>query len=122
MKYNIEKINGIAERLAEIVEEAIAEEDQSEIKIGAVEMALRESLREIGEKALGCFLENADKEWAGVTEIGCKCGGKLKYQRQRAATIWSVFGKVKYERAYYAGCRCGEGQAPLDEKYGLEPG
>jgi hypothetical protein len=46
----------------------------------------------------------------------------LKYQRQRPATIWSVFGKVKYERAYYAGCRCGEGQAPLDEKYGLAPG
>ena len=46
----------------------------------------------------------------------------MKYQRQRAATIWSVFGKVRYERAYYAGCHCGEGQAPLDEKYGLVPG
>ena len=44
MKYNIEKINGIAEKLAEIIEEAIAEADQAEIKIGAVEMALRESL------------------------------------------------------------------------------
>jgi len=50
MKYNIEKINGIAEKLSEIIEEAIAVEDQTEIKIGAVEMALRESLREIGEK------------------------------------------------------------------------
>ena len=55
MEYNIEKINGIAEKLAEIIEEAIAAEDQTEIKIGAVEMALRESLREIGEKALRCF-------------------------------------------------------------------
>ena len=75
MKYNIEKINGIAEKLAEIIEEAIATEDQTEIKIGEVEMALRENLREIGEKALVCFLENADKEWEDVSEIGCKCGG-----------------------------------------------
>ncbi len=122
MNYNIEKINGIAEKLAEIIEEAIAAEDQSEIKIGGVEMALRESLREIGEKTLVRFLENADKEWEGVSKIECTCGGKLKYQRKRPATIWSVFGKVKYERAYYAGCRCREGQAPLDKKYGLTPG
>jgi len=32
MKYNIEKINGIAEKLSEIIEEAIAVEDQTEIK------------------------------------------------------------------------------------------
>jgi hypothetical protein len=122
MKYNIEKINRIAEKLAEIVEEALAEGEQTEQQIGDVEMALRESLREIGEKALSCFLENADKEWEGVAEVECKCGGKLKYQRQRTATIWSVFGKVRYARAYYAGCRCRAGQAPLDEQYGLEPG
>lgn len=34
----------------------------------------------------------------------------------------SVFGRLTYERAYYAGCSCGTGKAPLDEQYGLEPG
>jgi hypothetical protein len=29
---------------------------------------------------------------------------------------------VKYKRAYYAGCRCGHGKAPVDEQYGIEPG
>jgi hypothetical protein len=120
MKYNIEKINGIAERLAEIVEEAIEEAGRTEIQISEVEMALRESLREIGCEALRCFLENAGKEIEG--EIECGCGGKMEYQRQREATIWSVFGKVKYARAYYAGCRCGHGKAPVDEQYGIEPG
>jgi hypothetical protein len=33
-----------------------------------------------------------------------------------------VFGRLTYQRAYYAGCRCGQGQAPVDEQYGLEPG
>jgi hypothetical protein len=120
IQYNIEKINVIAEKLAEMVEEAIAESGQPEFQIGDVEMALRESLREIGQQALRCFLENAGGE--AEAEIECECGGKLKYQRQREATIWSVFGKVKYERAYYAGCRCGHGKAPVDQEYGIEPG
>jgi hypothetical protein len=120
MKYNIEKINLIAEELAEIVEEAIEEAGQTGHQIGDVEMALRESLREIGQKATRYFLENAGGE--AEAEIECSCGGKLKYQRQREATIWSVFGKVTYRRSYYAGCRCGQGKAPVDQEYGIEPG
>ena len=38
IKYNIEKINGIAEKLAGIVEEAIAESGQTGLQIGDVEM------------------------------------------------------------------------------------
>jgi hypothetical protein len=120
MKYNIEKINGIAEKLAEMVEEAIVKAGRTELQIRDVEMVLRESLREIGCEALRCFLENAGGEIEA--EMECGCGGELKYQRQRAATIWSVFGKVRYERAYYASCRCGHGKAPVDEQYGIEPG
>lgn len=120
MKYNIEKINEIGKMLAEVVEEAIKTEGQADVLIGDIELALRESLREIGGSALKCFMENADGEVAA--EMECECGGKLKYQRRRAARIWSVFGKVVYQRAYYAGCACGKGQAPVDTRYGIEPG
>ena len=120
MKYNIEKINQISEMLAEVVEEAIKAEGQEKTLIGDVEMAMREGLREIGSNALKCFLENADGE--AEAEIECACGGKLKYQRRRDATIWSVFGKVVYRRAYYAGCACGKGYTPVDRRYGIEPG
>jgi hypothetical protein len=120
MKYNIEKINEIGKMLAEDVAEAIQAEGQAEVLIGDVEMALRESLREIGRSGLKCFLENADGEVEA--EIECACGGTLKYQRRRDATIWSVFDKVVYRRAYYAGCTCGKGHAPVDRRYGIEPG
>jgi len=120
MKYNIEKINEIGKMLAEVVTEAMKAEGQAEVRIGDVEMAFRESLREIGRSALKCFLENAHGEVGA--EVECACGGKLKYQRRREATIWSVFGKVVYQRAYYAGCTCGKGQAPVDKRYGIEPG
>lgn len=120
MKYNIEKINEIGKLLAEIVEEVLAGERKEDVRIADIEMEVRESLREVGQSAMKCYLENADRE---VEEkIECKCGGKLEYQRRRTATIWSVFGKMSYERAYYAGCVCGKGCALIDEQYGIEPG
>ena len=120
MKYNIEKINLIGKLLAEVVEGAMLEEGAEGILIGDLEMTIRESLREIGQSALKCILGKAEGEREG--EIECGCGGKLQYQRQRAATIWSVFGKVTYKRAYYAGCACGKGCAITDQRYGIEPG
>jgi len=120
MKYNIEKINQIGKMLAEIVEEALAGERKEDVRIGEIEMEVRESLREIGQRTLKYYLENADLE--AEAKIECTCGGKMQYQRRRAATIWSVFGKMSYERAYYAGCGCGKGCAIIDERYGIEPG
>lgn len=120
MKYNIEKINLIGKMLAEIVQEALGDAEKEKVLIGDIEMELRESLREIGRSGLKYFLENAEGE--AQAEIKCSCGGMLHYQRRREATLWSVFGKMTYERAYYAGCRCGNGQATIDQRYGLEPG
>jgi hypothetical protein len=120
MKYNIEKINQIGKMLAEVIEEAAGQTEAESVRIGDIEMALRESLVVIGKSALKQFLENADGELEA--EMECACGGKLKYQRRRAATIWSVFGKVVYKRAYYAGCGCQKGQAPVDRRYGIEAG
>jgi hypothetical protein len=81
---------------------------------------MREGLRQIGVQALGLFLSSM--QTTPASEIACTCGGILKYQRMRPATVISVFGRVTYERAYYAGCNCKEGKAPLDEQFGLEPG
>jgi hypothetical protein len=33
-----------------------------------------------------------------------------------------VFGKVVYNRAYYAGCTCQNGCVPVDRCYGIEAG
>lgn len=120
MNQNIEKINRISQLLAEVVEEVIHGENQEGVLMGDVERVMCEGLRVIGQQALQGFLGAADGE--GELEIKCSCGGRLKYQRRRAATIWSVFGKVSYERAYYAGCSCGKGCAPVDRRYRIEPG
>jgi len=120
MKYNIEKIKQIGKMLAEVVQEAIETEKQAGVLIGEVELAMRASLLEAGNQALQSFLENANAEVA--EEVECVCGKPMKYQRMRTATIWTVFGKVMYRRGYYAKCGCGRGGAPVDRRYGIEPG
>lgn len=120
MEYNIEKINQIGKLLAEVMEEAVTQTGEKNVRIGDIEMGIRETLQAAGQSALKQYLENADGELE--TAIECSCGGKLHYQRRRAATIWSVFGKVAYKRAYYAGCVCQKGHAPVDCDYGIEPG
>ncbi len=85
-----------------------------------IETALRDVLRQVGAEALGQWLSSAQR--TPEAERPCACGGTLRYQRSRPATVLSVFGRVTYERAYYAACACGQGCAPLDEEYGLQPG
>ena len=75
--------------LAEVMEEAVGQTEAESVRIGGVEMALGETLQAIGGSALKQFLENSDSEQEA--EIECACGGMLKYQRRRAATMWSVF-------------------------------
>jgi hypothetical protein len=123
MNYNTEEVKRIAEQVAELVVESIRQtEKEQEVPetVAEFELAFREVLRQIGREALGLFLSGLQE--VPEKEIRCKCGGKLFYQRMRPAILTTVFGKVEYQRAYYAGCSCGEGMAPLDAKYALKAG
>jgi hypothetical protein len=121
MEYNTEKINELAQSVAKLVEESLkAKTESGQNQIAEIEKEFREVLRQIGMKALGFHLSSLQK--TPESEIRCNCGGQLRYQRMREAKLISVFGKVSYKRAYYAGCQCQKGEAPLDEEYGLKPG
>ena len=123
MNYNIEMIHGLAQQLAEIFTVAVKEQQKASAGtplIAEIENSMREVLRQIGMQALGLFLSSM--QTTPESEIDCPCGGKLHYQRMRTAQVISVFSGVRYERAYYAGCACKRGKAPLDEQFGLAPG
>jgi len=123
MNYNMETINSLAQQLAEMFRMAVMEQQKAgegTPLIAQIENEMREALRRIGQQALGMFLSSMQATPA--SEIECACGGKLHYQRMRTAQVISVFSGVSYERAYYAGCQCKRGKAPLDEQFGLEPG
>ena len=123
MNYSTETINSVGRQIGEMFKEAVKAQQKAEEgtpTIAQIEAEMRGVLREIGEQALGLFLSSMQA--TPESEIACGCGGTLHYQRMREAKVISVFGKVSYERAYYAGCSCGIGKTPLDEQFGLEPG
>jgi len=123
MDYNTETLTELARQVAEVFKTNVAQHIQTgetSLTIADVEKGFRELLRQIGAQALSVFLSSG--LWTPAAEMPCACGGTLQYQRRRSATLTTVFGKLTYERAYYAGCPCGHGLAPLDETYGLEPG
>jgi hypothetical protein len=117
-----ELIQALAQQVVTVVKQSLgrAPDPQAATSLAWIETALRDVLRQVGAEALGQWLSSA--QHTPETERPCACGGILRYQRSRPATVLSVFGRVTYERAYYAGCACGQGCAPLDEAYGLQPG
>ncbi len=115
-KYNAETIQEIARMVAKMVSTELSEPEH----IGEVEREMRRLSQEINQRALEILLNEQGQP--GEKEIPCACGGRLKYQRQREATVITVFGRVTYKRAYYSGCKCGKGHAPLDERFRLKPG
>ncbi len=123
MDYNIsEEVNTLATQIAGLLTRALAERQTAvqPTRLDVVETQLRELLRAIGGQALGTYLSTPAE--VPPQHLPCACGGKLAYQREREAVIISVFGRVGYRRAYYAGCTCGQGQAPRDVQLGIEPG
>jgi hypothetical protein len=122
MNDTTELIRTLAQQVVTVVQQSLSKvaDGQATTKEAWIETALRDVLRQIGAEALSQWLSAA--QHTPEAERPCACGGTLRYQRYRSATILSVFGRVTYERAYYAGCTCGYGCAPLDEQYGLQPG
>ena len=118
MEFSTEELKPLAEELAHMIGSKL--EKAEGITVSEIEADIRQCLREFGQMAFGLILTNQDPP--PEREIVCECGGQLQYQRRRRAKVLSVFDWVEYERSYYAGCPCGRGKAPLDEKLGLEPG
>jgi len=122
MNDTTEMIQAIAQQVVAVVQAALSQRTgtHATMNVAWIETGLRDTLRQIGAEALSQWLSGA--QHTPEAERACACGGTLRYQRSRPATILSVFGRVTSERAYYAGCACGQGCAPLDDQYGLQPG
>ncbi len=115
-KYNPKSIQILAQQVATLFIETL-EKGQH---VGEIEQGMRELLQEVGRQSLQMILDAQGEPQE--REIPCDCGGTLHYVARRPATVITVFGRVTYKRAYYSGCRCGKGKAPLDEELGLKPG
>jgi len=114
MDYNMEVISSAAKQIAEMFKSILMSQQQSRpgvYTIAQIENLHAGSIATDRIAGVGQFL--SAMQTTPESEIACTCGGTLRYQRMREATITSVFGKTSYLRAYYAGCCCQKGKSPL---------
>jgi len=117
MKFSTEAIS----KMAEIMVSAMQQNGLEGEGVCAVEMGMREFLREVGVQALGRYLEQKDEE-IQEDEKMCVCGEAMNYLFQRKGTILSIFGRVSYRRRYHVCEECHAGVSSLDRHMRIEAG
>jgi hypothetical protein len=92
-----ELIQALAQEVVTIVQQSLGRvpDPRAATNLAWIETALRDVLRQVGAEALGQWLSSAQR--TPEAERPCACGGALRYQRYRPATVLSVFGRVTYE-------------------------
>ena len=119
MKFSTESLQQIAELFTNEIKAQM--EDEVGAKISEIENTMREMLREVGAHCLSQYLTEQEEGCLKRT-IECNCGGNSQYLFRRSAKVLSVFGWIAYRRSYYVCAECHQGQHPLDQCLGLEPG
>ncbi len=114
----------LKERLRAYLPEVMAayEGELQAESLSAMERGLKAALQEVGEAALGHWLQAQTPRYP-ADEARCPhCGAPAHYVRWREATSITLLGRVTYRRPYYGCPQCGQGHCPLDEALGIEPG
>jgi hypothetical protein len=119
MESSTELMNGVVELYKKAIIKNVAQHPESQI--ADLEQDLRQLLKQVGEQALGQALTALDAKYP-EPQIECSCGGLANYQFRRKATLLTVFGRMTYRRSYYVCPGCHQGQYPLDQRFGLQPG
>jgi len=119
MEFSTELVEAISGLFKQAVIEVMTQQPES--KMGDLEQGLRRLLKQAGEQALSKGLSALDSHYP-EPQIACACGQMADYQFRRKAKTLTVFGWVEYRRAYYLCAHCHQGQYPLDQRMGLEPG
>ena len=109
------------EQVAKLLAEEIGEKLAGKQAFDETENMMRELVREAANAGLRQVLEQGE-ETNGSREVICPCGQKAQFVSKRPAVLWTVFGKVDYQRSYYLCPSCHQGHCPLDQKYDIVPG
>jgi hypothetical protein len=117
MECSTRRLEQVAQWLAEEIREKMADQPD----LNEMEGMMRELVKEAAKVGLRQAIEQ-DEEICGSREVICTCGQQAQFVSKRSAVIWTVFGKVDYQRRYYLCPNCHQGQSPVDQKYGIAPG
>ena len=117
MEFSIERM----EKVAEILADELREKTASQPDLHVMEGMMRELVKETARLGLQKAIEQGEARYPS-REVRCVCEKRPVLVGRRSAVVWTVFGKVHYQRRYYHCTECHQGQSPLDQAYGIRPG
>jgi hypothetical protein len=109
------------EQAAKLLAEELAERLVGKPEVNEMERMMREVVKEAANAGMRQVIEQGEVSCRSRA-VSCSCGQQAQFVSKRSAVIWTVFGKVAYQRRYYLCPNCHQGQAPLDQQYGIVPG
>ena len=109
------------EQIAKLLADELAERLVGKQDVNEMERMMRELVKAAAKVGMQQAIEQGE-ETCGSREVSCSCGQQAQLVSKRSAVLWTVFGKVEYQRRYYLCSNCHQGQSPLDQKYGIVPG
>ncbi len=105
----------IIEQLAETFKQDF---DLIQGDLGALEQAVKEKMRLLGQQFLQRLVNRKPNGYEGSSMV-CKCGGLMKFIQHRNKDIHTLFGWIKVSRAYYHCPDCSKSIFPYDVASGL---
>jgi hypothetical protein len=113
-------MNDTTRAIENLGKELVAEWEQPS-SLSEMEHKLRRFMLWLGGLLLRIWLNWEEGRYPPKNRPCPHCGGQADYQRQRAGTLHTLLGTLKYRRAYYTCGACHQGHYPLDERLGLRP-
>jgi hypothetical protein len=118
------RLNQSVQQFLQVVEDLarrIREESCGRPDLRTAELAVRESLRMVGQAAM-CELAEAYGTGRSGNRQACACGSQARFKAVHARQVTDLYGGVlQLRRAYYFCEACRQGMLPLDRELGLGP-
>lgn len=86
-----------------------------------MERKIKQILYWVGQIMLQAWLLWLSPRYVAPQRPCPACGGTAVYQRKRWSRLHTLYGKIRYRRAYYLCSDCHQGHYPLDDQLGLRP-
>jgi hypothetical protein len=101
--------------------QTVVEQLDNVSSLSEMEQKLRQILQRVGNLLLHLWIMWLTPRYNAPQAICPHCGSEAPYVRQRSGTLRTMFGVIRYRRAYYLCSSCQQGHYPLDEQLGLRP-
>ena len=107
--------------VGEMVRDWVIAESENPQSLSEMERKIKSTLYWLGNVVLHLWLLWLEPRYASASQPCPHCSGQSHYQRKRQGCLHTLFGHIRYQRAYYLCPDCHHGHFPLDERLGLRP-